>query len=405
MFVYRGALQTKGTCNIGKLNHYLGKGAADDGRESRYKDIDFCNDPEAICSDKRTMELRWVVALFEWAERIQSYDSDGWNYIDELHKVVEGDLLNDLKFERSNFIDEVGGILEQGCHNPPCDAVERLQRLNWGNARKLNFRVALEAFGLPLKSSAFREIESILMNGKGAFEEVVLRSINPKDKTTYQSYRYQFADFMEALQLMADIGYDNKSFYIGQKPNGESDVITGLINIALFLSQAYVQSIQDDACDEHNTQTIHGRHPVSNACGQYGLSYQDLNCTGVDAKKTCPLDPDQSFSAVTRSLALRAPQPFKCAPKTQFPVTGYWDERRVEENHRTAYANQNGRIDVENCCWWGKTKITVFSACVGTSHFFSRKSCLILRQGSVPQRYSGTLFLWSNELLPWQASS
>ena len=31
--------------NFGKLNYFLGKRAADDGRESRYPDIDFCKDP------------------------------------------------------------------------------------------------------------------------------------------------------------------------------------------------------------------------------------------------------------------------------------------------------------------------------------------------------------------------
>lgn len=199
----RGAIQTKGTCNLGKLNYYLGKGAADDKRESRYKDVDFCSNPEAICLDDRTMEMRWVVAMFEWTERIQTYNSNGWNYIEQLHKAAEGDLLNDLKFERNNFIDEVGGILEQGCTNPPCDTVETMHRLNWANERKANFRVALESFGLPIKSAAFREIESILIDGKDAFEEVILRSINPKDQTTYQSYRYQFSDFLEALRLVS----------------------------------------------------------------------------------------------------------------------------------------------------------------------------------------------------------
>jgi hypothetical protein len=78
-----------------------------------------------------------------------------------------------------------------------------MHRLNWANERKANFRVALESFGLPIKSAAFREIESILIDGKDAFEEVILRSINPKDQTTYQSYRYQFSDFLEALRLVS----------------------------------------------------------------------------------------------------------------------------------------------------------------------------------------------------------
>jgi hypothetical protein len=88
-------------------------------------------------------------------------------------------LLNDLKFDKRNFIDEVGGILEQGCPSSPCDTVEKLQRLNWASKRKSNFRLAVEALDLPIKSAAFREIESVLMKGKEAFEETVLSLVNP----------------------------------------------------------------------------------------------------------------------------------------------------------------------------------------------------------------------------------
>jgi hypothetical protein len=43
------------------------------------------------------------------------------------------------------------------------------------------------------------------------------------------------------------------------------------------------------------------RFPVSNACGQYGYSYQDIVCgAGVDAGRECPLDTDQTVSAMTR---------------------------------------------------------------------------------------------------------
>lgn len=118
-------------------------------------------------------------------------------------------MLNDLKFDKRNFIDEVGGILEQGCPSPPCRTVEKIQRLNWANKRKSNFRSAVEALDLPIKSSAFREIESLLMKGKEAFEEIVLSSVNPDDKQPYQSYRYQYADFMEALRL-ASASFENR---------------------------------------------------------------------------------------------------------------------------------------------------------------------------------------------------
>lgn len=52
--------------------------------------------------------------------------------------------------------------------------------------------------------------------------------------------------------------------------------------------------------------TTNNRFPVSNACGQYGTSYQDIVCgTGKDAGRECPLDTDQSISAMTRPSDVR----------------------------------------------------------------------------------------------------
>ena len=48
----------KGICNFGKLNYYLGKRANDEGRDSRYPDIDFCQDPGIICSSEEHKELK-----------------------------------------------------------------------------------------------------------------------------------------------------------------------------------------------------------------------------------------------------------------------------------------------------------------------------------------------------------
>ena len=42
------------------LNYYLGKRAADDGRDSRYPDIDFCKNPGAICDPGGHVELKWI---------------------------------------------------------------------------------------------------------------------------------------------------------------------------------------------------------------------------------------------------------------------------------------------------------------------------------------------------------
>ena len=64
-------------------------------------------------------------------------------------------------------------------------------------------------------------------------------------------------------------------------------------------------SILDDACDDHNTQRINKRFPVSNACGMHGASHQDVVCDGTDAGDAgmeCPLDANQNSSVVTRTL-------------------------------------------------------------------------------------------------------
>ena len=51
-------IQTSGVCNFGKLNYFLGKRAHDEGRESRYPDIDFCKDPEVRVKEKQQQPFR-----------------------------------------------------------------------------------------------------------------------------------------------------------------------------------------------------------------------------------------------------------------------------------------------------------------------------------------------------------
>jgi len=55
----RGAIQTTGVCNFGKLNYFVGKKAAARGKGALFPNIDFCKDPGAICS-KENPELRWI---------------------------------------------------------------------------------------------------------------------------------------------------------------------------------------------------------------------------------------------------------------------------------------------------------------------------------------------------------
>jgi hypothetical protein len=135
----RGVIQTTGPCNFGKLNYFLGKRAADEGRMSRYPSLDFCLDPEVICSSQEFVELKWIAGMFYWMDSVQSYDQGGWKYFTELHKFVDGGMTD------MGFIDAVSGIVNRGCHNPPCGTGE----LHGGPERMANFQKVLGVFALP----------------------------------------------------------------------------------------------------------------------------------------------------------------------------------------------------------------------------------------------------------------
>ena len=153
--------------NFGKLNYYLGKRAADEGRDAPYPKIDFCKvnvvfginkfviifkthslhcttifilvqDPEVICSSEEFQELKWIAGLFYWMESVQSYDVRGWNYLEKLHAFV------DSGFSDAAFINSVSGIVNRGCHDPPCGTGE----LDGGPERAGNFDKVLKILNI-----------------------------------------------------------------------------------------------------------------------------------------------------------------------------------------------------------------------------------------------------------------
>ena len=49
----------------------------------------LCAFPEAIFAAPESREMRWVTSMFEWTERVQSYDGmEGWNYMQKLKEFV-----------------------------------------------------------------------------------------------------------------------------------------------------------------------------------------------------------------------------------------------------------------------------------------------------------------------------
>ena len=71
----------------------------------------------------------WLAGFFYWISEVQTYDEGGWNYIEQLHKFVDNGM-NGVA-----FINAVSGIVNRGCHNPPCGT----GALDGGPERAANF--------------------------------------------------------------------------------------------------------------------------------------------------------------------------------------------------------------------------------------------------------------------------
>ena len=137
----RGVIQTTGVCNFGKLNYYLGARTQEDGRHALYPDVDFCQRPDKICASEYP-ELKWVAGLFYWMESVEKYSVGGWSYFDQLRQFVDGGELDQAAAR--NFIDAVSGIVNRGCHNPPCEA----GHVHAAAERAANFQRVLQAMQL-----------------------------------------------------------------------------------------------------------------------------------------------------------------------------------------------------------------------------------------------------------------
>lgn len=122
----RGVIQTTGPCNIGKLNKAL-----QDANYFKEENKSLCTNPELIC-DSNYPDLKWISGFYYWAITLQTYNKNGWNYIEELRKFTKNFMnssnkpcfINSLKFKPNTFIYGVSGIVNRGCTNPGIDCSE-----------------------------------------------------------------------------------------------------------------------------------------------------------------------------------------------------------------------------------------------------------------------------------------
>lgn len=133
---------------LGKLNYHLGanKASREGKSKAMFPDVNFCLDPGQICAGLYSTKLRWIVGMYHWIENVQSYDEDGFNYIEQLDAYVADNL------EDSDFFVKLTRIHLFGCHLESCSTgIPDME------ARMRNFEKALSALNLQFLSVAKAE--------------------------------------------------------------------------------------------------------------------------------------------------------------------------------------------------------------------------------------------------------
>ena len=302
---------------------------------------------------------------------MQSYDREGWSYLTELHKFVDGGMTD------TRFIDAVSGIVNRGCHNPPCAT----GNVDGAHVRSENFKKVLKAFkeepSIPvpppepesvpqqiesqvvgtdssvsstsIQLSSWSPLTSELIHFQDIIEDSVLSYSNLQG-IKIQSQTYTFEKLMHSLTYAIDSGYSGgQKFY-----THDTNVKYGMVNLAAFLAQAMTESIQYDACEEFHLDSIGTKYAISNSCGQFGNNYQDYDCDGWDGVMECPVASDMSIEAVGGGKYHHQRPHFYCRSKADEPFTGLFDTDSSAVVNDVPYPNSAGRTNVEGCCFWGR---------------------------------------------------
>ena len=222
-------------------------------------------------------------------------------------------------------------------------------------------------------ASDYDQVERLINKTRTDIEDKVLISYN-KQGDSYRSTTYTYDDFLRTLRGMSVLGStgdddeDTILFYVGQT---ESKIVHGLVNLAAFLAHAMAVSIKHDVCDEFNVDTTDytSNLAISNACGQFGRTYQDEVC--LTNATVCNVDVNMAITAATNPIGSTIP-PFECRPKENAEdFTGYWDTELGLLKEENAFANRAGSIHNEGCCWWGRGVLFTRGTCkLGRANHF-----------------------------------
>lgn len=296
-------------------------------------------------------ELKWMVAIFEWIDRIQNYfdNASNSNYMSQLKLFVERGAI-DL-----DFFDSVSSLVARGCYGIHCSS----QPIPFMDQRRSNFeKLIYDVFdiqsSLKVVSSGtvsststnqepqynYEYAEKWLQSKRSKIESNILVSQNEAlDGKPYFSTAYKFNHFISALRSSALYGLaQNKVFFLYDSSKGSRGFNAGLVNLAIFLANVMVESIVTDSCDEVNWESDpSGNFSPSNSCGQNGRNYSMEICPKWQSFMTCNVNPQMEMEAEI-PITDKAPfllnmiqTPFKCYP-----------------------GNETARSDVEGCCFWGR---------------------------------------------------
>ncbi|NLS12145.1 hypothetical protein HGP28_04455 [Vibrio sp. SM6] len=205
---------------------------------------------------------------------------------------------------------------------------------------------------------------------------------------------YKWADFLEGLNSMHNIGVaGNKFWLIDKDADDETNIKYAKVAIAAFLAQSMQETIRYNACDENNWSEVrYGAatdYPMTASCGQLGQKYADYGVhpiSGRDHAYSCPRDNKMEVSALTHAKWYGAPAPVFAAPNAvleergllvnghvgrwtnnghcnQVPTTVDTSKQVWERDECQVYVDQkagkfiwdgSSQDSVEGCGWWGR---------------------------------------------------
>ncbi len=224
-------------------------------------------------------------------------------------------------------------------------------------------KVPLYYVGQELEKGELTRIEALnqeLENAENAMDNEAFLYETP-DSQWVPSTVYKWADFLDGLNAMHNIGVaDNKFWLMDDGVDDATNIVYAKVAIAAFLAQSMQETIRYNACDENNWSEIRWGaptdYPMSASCGQLGQKYADYGVnpvSGLDHAYSCPRDNKMEVSALTHAKWYGAPAPVFAAPNAVLEERGLLVDGNVGRWTNQGHCNggPNETIDTSKQVW------------------------------------------------------